>query len=65
MDTGTRETVKRLMVSPQAAADMLDVDRETVYRWIKDGRLRASKLAPRTVRIRMADIEMLIEERRL
>ncbi len=57
------ELVKRLMVSPQEAAEMLSVDRETIFRWIKQGKLSASKLSPRIVRIRMADIEALLTSR--
>jgi excisionase family DNA binding protein len=57
--------VKRLMISPQDAADMLSVDRDTIFRWIKDGRLPATKLSPRVVRIRIADIEAMIDARRL
>ena len=50
------------MVSPQEAADLLAVDRETIFRWVKAGRLRASKLSPRIVRIRLADVATLLEE---
>ena len=52
--------VKRLMVSPQEAAEMLSVDRDTILRWVKQGRLAASKLSPRIVRIRVADIEAML-----
>lgn len=51
---------KRLMVSPQEAAEMLSVDRDTIFRWVKQGRLPASKLSPRIVRIRVADIEAML-----
>jgi len=53
--------VARAMVSPQEAAAMLHVDRTTIFRWIKDGKLSASKLSPRIVRIRVADIDALLE----
>jgi excisionase family DNA binding protein len=53
-------TVKRLTVSPQEAAEMLSVDRDTILRWVKRGRLPASKLSPRIVRIRVADIEAML-----
>jgi excisionase family DNA binding protein len=53
-------TIARLMVSPQEAAEMLSVDRETIFRWVKQGRLPASKLSPRIVRIRVADIEAML-----
>jgi excisionase family DNA binding protein len=49
-------------VSPQDAADMLDVDRDTIFAWIRQGRLSASKLSPRIVRIPVASIEALIAQ---
>lgn len=55
-------TIARLMVSPQEAAEMLSVDRETIFRWVKQGRLAASKLSPRIVRIRVADIEAMLAQ---
>lgn len=63
MATDVQSAVRRLMVSPQEAADMLSVDRETIFRWIKAGRLSASKLSPRIVRIRVADIEAMLKAR--
>jgi excisionase family DNA binding protein len=56
---------KRLMVSPQDAAEMLSVDRDTIFRWIKAGKLPAAKLSPRVVRIRVADLEALLEAMKL
>jgi excisionase family DNA binding protein len=49
------------MVSPQEAADQLSVDRDTIFRWIREGKLAASKLSPRIVRIRQSDIDALIQ----
>jgi excisionase family DNA binding protein len=60
MPSKTAAAPKKLMVSPQEAADMLSVDRDTVFRWIKEGKLAASKLSPRIVRIRVADIDAMI-----
>lgn len=62
MSAATQEPVRRLMVSPQEAADMLGVDRDTIFRWVKQGRLSASKLSPRIVRIRVAAIEAMLAE---
>jgi excisionase family DNA binding protein len=53
---------KRLTVSPQEAAEMLGVDRDTILRWVKQGRLAASKLSPRIVRIRVAAIEAMLAQ---
>lgn len=61
----TSHVVPRLMISPAEAAEMLSVDRATIFRWIRDGRLPASKLSPRIVRIRVADIDALLRDRQL
>lgn len=53
------------MLSPQEAADLLRVDRETVLRWIKEGKLFGSKLSSRIIRVRLADIEAMITEHAL
>jgi excisionase family DNA binding protein len=55
--------IKKQMVSPQHAAEMLDVSRYTVRRWIKTGKLPAVKFSSSTIRIRVADVERLIAER--
>ncbi len=53
------------MISPKEAAERLDVDRETILRWIRAGKLRASKLTPRLVRIYVADIDAMLAEHAL
>lgn len=55
------EAPKRLMVSPAEVAEMVGVHRETVYLWIKEGRLPAVKLTRRITRIRVSDVEAMIE----
>jgi len=39
------------------AAHRLDVSRTTVWRWIRQGRLRAYRVGQRTIRIRDEDLE--------
>jgi len=39
------------------AARRLDVSRTTVWRWIRQGRLRAYRVGQRTIRIRNEDLE--------
>lgn len=56
---------KKFMVSPDDAAAMLSVDRKTVMRFIHAGKLKASKLSPKVIRIRVSDIEKLVEDNRL
>jgi excisionase family DNA binding protein len=52
---------KRMTVSPRDAAEMLDVCLDTVLDWIKSGRLPASRLSKRIIRIRVADIDALLD----
>lgn len=55
-----------LMISPQQAAEMLSVDRDTIHKWIKSGRIGgAAKLSPRIVRIPLASVEALLERTKL
>ena len=42
------------------AARELQVHRTTITRWIRSGRLRASRVGPKSVRIREADLEQVI-----
>ena len=54
---GTERT--REILTPDQAADYLQVDRETVYRYIRSGKLDASKLG-RSYRIPRSSIELLL-----
>jgi excisionase family DNA binding protein len=54
----------RYTVSPKQAAEMLGVATETVLRMIRSGELRASRLSPKTLRIRVADLDALLDARR-
>jgi excisionase family DNA binding protein len=47
------------VLTPEQAADYLQVNRETIYRYIRDGRLIASKLG-RTYRIPKRSLELLL-----
>ncbi len=42
------------------AARELQVHRTTITRWIKSGRLRASRVGPKAVRIKEADLEQVV-----
>lgn len=54
---------RRYMVSPQEAAEMLSVDRETVLRLVRRGELKAARISRKIIRIRLADIEAFAERR--
>jgi excisionase family DNA binding protein len=47
------------IMTPDQAADYLQVDRETVYRYIRSGKLDASRLG-RSYRIPRRNIELLL-----
>jgi excisionase family DNA binding protein len=50
---------RRDIFTPEQAAKYLQVDRETIYRYIRQGKLVASKLG-RAYRIPRASIELLL-----
>ena len=49
----------RDIMTPEQAADYLQVNRETVYRYIREGKLVASRIG-RTYRISRPDIDRLL-----
>ena len=50
---------KREIFTPDQAAEYLQVDKETIYRYIRQGKLVASKLG-RTYRIPKGSIDLLL-----
>jgi excisionase family DNA binding protein len=49
------------IVTPEQAAEWLQVSRETVYRYIRDGRLVASQIG-RTYRIRRENLDRFVDD---
>ena len=49
----------REVLTPEQAADYLQVNRETVYRYIREGKLAASKLG-RTYRLPKHSLDLLL-----
>jgi excisionase family DNA binding protein len=47
------------ILTPDQAADYLQVNRETIYRYIRDGRLTASRIG-RSYRIRKQSVDALL-----
>jgi excisionase family DNA binding protein len=47
------------VLTPEQAADYLQVNRETIYRYIREGKLVASKLG-RTYRVPKRSLELLL-----
>ena len=54
--TDPRETPARSL-SPEDVALELGIHRETVYRWIRAGRLAAARIGPRLWRVSPDDLE--------
>lgn len=61
------QAVRRVYsVSPKEAGQMLGgLSVTTILRYIRQGKLAASKLTARTIRIRVADIEAFSEARKI
>jgi len=51
--------IRREIFTPEQAAQYLQVDKETIYRYIRQGKLVASKLG-RTYRITLRNIDLLL-----
>lgn len=49
---------------PQEIAAMLDVNKQTVWRWIRDGKLEAVKLGPSSYRVSYGALGAFIEARK-
>jgi excisionase family DNA binding protein len=52
-------TRQRVFVSPYEAGQHVGCSARSIYRWIAEGRLPAKRFGPRTVRIRLTDLEAL------
>jgi len=53
------------LLRPDEAARALNVSRWTIYRWVKEGRLEATKVGKGSLRIFDNSIQRLIEEMRV
>lgn len=54
--------MKKRLLRPEEAANFLCVSKWTIYRWIEEGRLRATKVGPGALRIFSESIEELVEK---
>jgi excisionase family DNA binding protein len=48
------------ILTPREAAEAIGVDRETIYRMIRDGKLPAMRVGTRSLRIERAAVETLL-----
>jgi putative resolvase len=49
-------------MSPAKLADRLGVDRATVYRWIRSGRIRAGRYPSGRRRVPQAEVDRILRE---
>jgi excisionase family DNA binding protein len=56
--------MEKLLLRVEEAAEMLSVSRWTIYRWVEEGRLEATKLGRGTLRIFSASILAMVNENR-
>lgn len=54
-------TLRGRLLRPQQLADALDVKRDTILRWCREGRLRHVKFSG-TVRIPREELDRILEE---
>ncbi len=59
------EHEEQKLTTPEEAARLLKVSRWTIYRWIKEGRLQATKISKGSLRIFRSSIQRLIHEHRV
>lgn len=57
----TEQHARPVWMSIQEVADELGVTTRTVRRWVAAGSLDASRVGPRNIRIRAADVDRLSE----
>jgi excisionase family DNA binding protein len=53
------------LLRPNEAAHLLNVTRWTIYRWVKEGKLEATKISKGSLRIFSSSVDKLIEERKV
>jgi excisionase family DNA binding protein len=57
--------MQKNLLRPDEAAHALNVSRWTIYRWVKEGRLEATKVGKGSLRIFERSVHRLIEEQRV
>ncbi|MCC7201986.1 MAG: helix-turn-helix domain-containing protein [Nitrospirae bacterium] len=50
------------LLRPDEAAFMLNVSRWTIYRWVKEGKLEATKIGKGSLRVFNKSVEQLVKE---
>ncbi len=60
-----KEREEQELITPEEASRALKVSKWTIYRWIKEGRLQATKISKGSLRIFKSSIQQLIHEHRV
>ncbi len=59
-----RKISKKELLRPDEAAELLNVSRWTIYRWVKKGELEATKISSGSLRIFRHSIQKIIDDKR-
>ena len=54
--------MQKRLLRPDEVATFLGVSKWTIYRWVDEGRLKATKVGPGCLRIFMDSVEALVKE---
>jgi len=54
--------MKKKLLRPDEVAEYLSVSKWTIYRWVEEGRLKATKISSGSLRIYSNSVEDLIEK---
>lgn len=66
MPTETAKNItKKELLRPDEAAELLNVSRWTIYRWIKKGEIKATKIGRGSLRIFRESLEKVINDKRV
>ncbi len=57
--------MEKRLLRPDEVAAFLSVSKWTIYRWVEEGRLRATKVGPGCLRIFSDSVEVLVEGNRI
>jgi excisionase family DNA binding protein len=60
-----KNITKKELLRPDEAAELLNVSRWTIYRWIKKGEIKATKIGRGSLRIFRESLEKVINDKRV
>lgn len=60
---GKAKDVPAALLNVADVAEILGVDRRTVFRYISSGKLKARRLSPQTLRFKREDVDAFIDKR--